>query len=304
MKTITKLVIASLLMFTSYMSNAQGINFQGVARSANGTILASSSISLRLSIMSKSVDATPEYIEIKKVVTNPQGIFSIVIGDAAMNATTGSFRTINWVDAPKFLKVEMDPSGGTSYVNMGITQLQYVPFSFYSLGVAAENVIGTLPVSKGGTGVSSLVNLKTTLGLDKVNNTSDSSKPLSQATKIALADKLNIKDTFYLSNRINNKMDYVKPGNNGTVLMSDGGRWIAGTPSNQRDVFAALMVDSTNMRFQNNSLSKLNKNKTNYIGDSAEINRGTYAWYNIAMGDSALYLVDSGSNNIAIGFKS
>ena len=254
--------------------------------------------------MSKSVDATPEYIEIKKVVTNPQGIFSIVIGDATMNATTGSFRTINWVDAPKFLKVEMDPSGGTSYINMGITQLQYVPFSFFSLGVAAENVIGVLPIAKGGTGAGSLANLKSNLALDKVNNTADSSKPVSTPTRIAIADKLNSKDTNFLSSRINGKLDYVKPGNNGTVLISEGGKWVAGNLNYQKDVYAAFKVDSTNMRFQYNSLSKLNKNKSNYIGDSAEINRGTYAWYNIAMGDSALYLVDSGSNNIAIGFKS
>ena len=114
MKTISRIIIASLLMITSYVSSAQGINFQGVARSANGTILASSNISLRLSVMSKSVDATPEYVEIKKVVTNAQGIFSIVIGDAVAGSTTGSFTSINWANAPKFLKVEMDPSGGTS----------------------------------------------------------------------------------------------------------------------------------------------------------------------------------------------
>ena len=93
MKTISRLVVASFLMITSYVSNAQGINFQGVSRSANGTILANSNISLRLSIMSKSVDATPEYVEIKKVVTNTQGIFSIVIGDALTSAT-GSFKIL------------------------------------------------------------------------------------------------------------------------------------------------------------------------------------------------------------------
>ncbi len=39
---------------------SQGINFQGVARSANGTIIAGSNVSLRLSIIAKNVDATPE----------------------------------------------------------------------------------------------------------------------------------------------------------------------------------------------------------------------------------------------------
>jgi hypothetical protein len=43
---------------------------------------------------------------------------------------------------------------------MGTTQLQYVPYSFYSLGVAASNVNGILPIEKGGTGVGSLEELK------------------------------------------------------------------------------------------------------------------------------------------------
>lgn len=115
---------------------SQGINFQGVARSANGTIIANSNISLRLSIIAKNVDATPEYIETKTVITNTQGIFSIVVGDASNTTIAGSFKNISWSDAPKFLKVEMDPAGGTNYINMGATQLQYVPYSFYSLGVA------------------------------------------------------------------------------------------------------------------------------------------------------------------------
>ncbi len=140
--------------------NAQGINFQGVARSANGTILASSNISLRLSIISKNVDATPEYVESKTVMTNAQGIFSVVVGDETKATVIGVFKNINWSDAPKFLKVEMDPAAGTNYINMGATQLQYVPYSFYSYGVDASGVKGVLPVDKGGTGVASLDELK------------------------------------------------------------------------------------------------------------------------------------------------
>ena len=193
-----KRILFTLFIFVfSQNIFAQGINFQGVARSANGTILASSNISLRLSIVSKSVDAAPEYIEIKKVVTNAQGIFSIVIGDAVVGSTTGTFSSINWANAPKFLKVEMDPSGGTSYINMGITQLQYVPYSFYSLGVAAENVTGVLPVEKGGTGVGSLADLKTALKISNFDSTALSSR---------IDTKLSKSDTISLSNRIDSKM--------------------------------------------------------------------------------------------------
>ena len=175
-------------------SNAQGINFQGVARSANGTIIASANLSLRLSIIAKTIDGTPEYVETKTVTTNTQGIFSIVVGDASNTTVTGSFKNISWANAPKFLKVEMDPAGGANYINMGTTQLQYVPYSFYSLGVAASNVNGILPIEKGGTGVASLDSLKSALKITSVDTVSLLNK---------IATKISGIDTISLSNRIN-----------------------------------------------------------------------------------------------------
>ena len=172
--------------------NAQGINFQGVARSANGTILASSNISLRLSIISKNVDATPEYVESKTVVTNAQGIFSIVVGDASGTSVTGNFKNIVWSDGPKFLKVEMDPSGGTNFINMGATQLQYVPYSFYSFSVDASGVKGILPIEKGGTGVGSLAELKSTLNIGSNMDTTSLSRRID--TKFAKSDILQLEN--------------------------------------------------------------------------------------------------------------
>ena len=118
-----KILITLLIFVFAQNVIGQGINFQGVARSANGTIIASSNIRLRLSIISKNVDATPEYIETKTVVTNAQGIFSVVVGDATNATVVGGFKNINWSDGPKFLKVEMDPAGGANFINMGATQL-------------------------------------------------------------------------------------------------------------------------------------------------------------------------------------
>ena len=89
-----KIFLTILLLIVVIFGYSQGINFQGVARSANGTIIASSNISLRLSIISKNVDATPEYIETKTVVTNAQGIFSVVVGDAT-NAVVESVSSLS-----------------------------------------------------------------------------------------------------------------------------------------------------------------------------------------------------------------
>jgi hypothetical protein len=61
--------------------------------------------------------------------------------------------------------------------------------------VDAENIVGIVPVTLGGTGVNSLTSLKTALVLNNVNNTTDLSKPISTLTQTALELKLNAADT-------------------------------------------------------------------------------------------------------------
>jgi hypothetical protein len=61
--------------------------------------------------------------------------------------------------------------------------------------VDAENIIGVVPVARGGTGATNLTSLKTTLALDKINNTPDIDKPISTKTQSVLDVKLNAADT-------------------------------------------------------------------------------------------------------------
>jgi hypothetical protein len=152
--------------------------------------LANQKISLRLSVLLNSESGTVEYSETKEVTTSGQGIFSVVVGDGSILTKTGNFSDINWKNSPKFLKVEMDPSGGTNFALLGTSRLQAVPFAYYANGVDAENIQGTLPIAKGGTGVGSITALKTSLGIDQVNNTSDANKPVSTATQTALNTKV------------------------------------------------------------------------------------------------------------------
>jgi hypothetical protein len=190
-----------LLFFVSFFAFSQnnGINFQGVGRNSSGAVLATQKISLRFTVLQGSETGAVEYVESKEVTTNAQGIFSVVIGDGTQISKTGNFADINWKINPKFLKVEMDPAGGSSFAAMGTTRLQSVPFAYYANGVNAENVDGVLSASKGGTGVASISALKTALGVDQINNTSDLAKPISTATHAALDTKVDKVDGKELS---------------------------------------------------------------------------------------------------------
>jgi hypothetical protein len=197
------LFILILLFLIVHGYGQTGLNFQGVARTNNNIILASQPISLRLSILQGSASGIAEYVETRRVTTNAQGLFTAVIGDTGAISTLGNFTTINWRNTPKFLKIEMDPTAGTNFITMGTTQFQYVAYAQFANSVDAENITGVVPVARGGTGANSLSTLKTTLALDKVNNTTDTEKPISTKTQTALDLKLNAADTAsILSNRI------------------------------------------------------------------------------------------------------
>jgi hypothetical protein len=177
-------------------TNAQtGLNFQGVARTSNNVILASQAITIKLSILQGSSTGTADYTETRRVTTNAQGLFTAVIGDTGAISTLGNFNTINWKLSPKFLKIEMDPAAGNNFISMGTTQFQYVAYAQFAKSVDAENIVGIVPVTLGGTGVNSLTGLKTALTLNNVNNTTDLAKPISTLTQTALDLKLNAADT-------------------------------------------------------------------------------------------------------------
>jgi uncharacterized protein (TIGR02145 family) len=196
---IYRTLLFSLILFFTINSYSQtGLNFQGVARTTNNIILASQSISIRLTILRENTDGTKfeEYVETRKVSTNAQGLFTVVIGDTGTISKLGNFATINWRLIPKFLKIEMDPTGGNNFITMGTTQFQYVAYAQFAKSVDAENIVGIIPVTLGGTGVNNLTGLKTALALDKINNTTDQSKPISTLTQTALDLKLNAVDTI------------------------------------------------------------------------------------------------------------
>ena len=187
-----------ILIFVSFLTNLNaqtGLNFQGVARTASNVVIASQDITLKLSILQGSATGLTEYIEVRKVTTNPQGLFTAVIGDSLTISTLGKFSDIDWKLSPKFLKIEIDPAAGNNFITMGTTQFQFVAYAKFANSVLAENISGIVPVARGGTGTNSLTTLKSNLALDKVNNTADSSKPISKSTQSALDQKLNIVDS-------------------------------------------------------------------------------------------------------------
>jgi len=195
--------------FAQITQTNKGINFQGIARDNNGYILANKPINIRISIKSDSNSSKSEYQEITPIRTNVLGLFTIMVGAYEANkiVAVGPFENINWSIAEKYVQIEIDTVGDLSFMYMGTQKINYVPYSFYADNVSAQNINGIVGISQGGTGLDNLKDVKVLYNIDKINNTPDSSKPISNLALTAINDKLKKVDTISLSNRINLKLN-------------------------------------------------------------------------------------------------
>ncbi|MFZ4378009.1 MAG: hypothetical protein ACOYN9_16745, partial [Saprospiraceae bacterium] len=106
------------------------INFQSVLRNTNGEVLSNSAVSLRISILSGTINGSAVYIETHTKTTDTGGLMSLQIGGGTV--LSGVFANINWGSSAHFIKLEADFSGGNSYVLLGTQELMSVPYALYA----------------------------------------------------------------------------------------------------------------------------------------------------------------------------
>jgi hypothetical protein len=119
-----------LLVGTASSQAPQKFNYQGIARNSSGEPLASKLISLKISILDVSNAGAVKYAETHSVTTNAFGLYNIEIGSGTI--VSGTIAGINWSVSKKFLKVEIDPNGGSAYTTIGNTELLSVPYALYA----------------------------------------------------------------------------------------------------------------------------------------------------------------------------
>jgi hypothetical protein len=148
------LLLAILFLSKLIYSQApQSIHYQGVARDAGGTIIASGNIGLKFEILQ---GATSVYSEEQSVIPSAAGIFTAAIGTGTN--TSGSFSAINWSAGLYFIRVSLDETGGTSFTTVGTSQLRSVPYSLYAekagsvdlnagtgISISSGSIINTAP---------------------------------------------------------------------------------------------------------------------------------------------------------------
>lgn len=145
-----------ILLFAigSFAQSPQSFNYQAVARDAGGNILSNQTIGVKFSLRQGSSTGTIVYSETFTPTTNQFGLFATAIGQGAV--VSGSFSAIDWSTGSYWLQVQLDPSGGSSYTDMGTSQLLSVPYALYAASSGTSGLTGPTGATgaTGATGIS------------------------------------------------------------------------------------------------------------------------------------------------------
>lgn len=132
--------VFSFLTLITAQSPPNAFNYGAVARDFEGNPLSNEAIGIQISIIKNSPTGISQYSENHFVTTDTNGLFNLVVGAGAIQS--GSITSIDWSNDNYFLKVGIDTTGGTNYLEMGITQLLSVPYALYAKragSISSEN---------------------------------------------------------------------------------------------------------------------------------------------------------------------
>ena len=126
-----KILFILLVLSVNICAQApQKMSYQAVIRNSNNSLIVSTPIGIKVSVLQGSANGTVTFSETQVQNTNINGLVSLEIGMGT--ALIGTFSSINWANGPYFIQTEVDPNGGVNYSVMGVTELISVPYALYS----------------------------------------------------------------------------------------------------------------------------------------------------------------------------
>ena len=129
-----KIITAIFIIFiSSQIVESQvpdAFKYQAVLRNSEGEIISGQEVSLKISIINESPTGDVAYSESHAATTSDLGMVSLTIGEGTV--VSGNFQLIPWSESDKFLKIEIDESGGSSFSELGTFQLLSVPYALFA----------------------------------------------------------------------------------------------------------------------------------------------------------------------------
>jgi len=108
----------------------QKMSYQAVIRNSNDSLLISTPVGMRISLVQGTPSGTVVFSETQTATTNANGLVSLQIGMGTV--VTGTFACIDWAAGPYYVKTETDLTGGTNYTIISSNELMSVPYALFS----------------------------------------------------------------------------------------------------------------------------------------------------------------------------
>ena len=195
MKKLSLISLCLIVSVSIFAQAPQALKYQAVVRNNDGSLVIDQSVTFRFTIIQDSALGAPVYSEIHSPTTNDFGMVNLVIGEGS---TGDDFTTISWGATDHFLKVELDRLGGSSYEEMGTTQLLSVPYALYANSALhattsdsiADNTVTSNKIVDGE--VTSVDIATDAVNADKVASGAIDSDELSSNLKVSFLARLTI----------------------------------------------------------------------------------------------------------------
>jgi len=243
------LIISSPLKIFAQAPNM--FNYQAVIRGNSGNLVSNQEITLRVSIIKGDPFGTYVFVESHDVITNQFGLINLSIGNGTL--INGNIESIDWVDGPFYLKIDVDLNGGSNFFELGTTQLLSVPYALY-----AKNAGNVFPGD-----YDELTNKPANIDEDKTDDVLISEDQVIDGNK-------SFSNTILALDGIN--------GNNKTISM-------VGNPSDEGDAVNKAYVDALEKRIASLENLILSLGNTIWTTDSTgivrDINNDTYPFKRI-----------------------
>lgn len=140
----TLLIILTVSIQLAYSQVPESFSYQAVVRDGTGAVIINRAVKFRITLQDET-GTNPYYSEKIATTTNDKGVVNFNIGSGT--PVSGTIKGVPWKSGSIFIKIEIDPNGGDSFVAMGTpAKLQAVPYALFA-GNTKEIISDPSPVS-------------------------------------------------------------------------------------------------------------------------------------------------------------
>lgn len=133
-KTLLTVISSAFMVACLFAQAPQSICYQAAAKNNQGVDMIDQNITIRAAILRGSPTGVVEWEETHSPTTDQFGLFTINVGEGSPtgNGAQQNFDLIDWGNGTYYLRIGMDPFGGSNFTTMGVTQIISVPYALYA----------------------------------------------------------------------------------------------------------------------------------------------------------------------------